>query len=168
VEWSSIWSAAVAAGIVSAAANGLFALWRHGAETKARRQDAQRGHLRDAAADFLAAEASVFPRDREVRDAIDERIAHRHGFKADRSGSEERDLRRLEALRDRAEAEGLARNAIGRMRLYSQTMHEAAEALLKVRHRSQLNSDDKDAPAQREQALKVFVDAARAELGVRL
>lgn len=169
VDWSPIWSAAVAAGIVSAAANGLFAVWRMAAETKARRRDAQRGHLRDAAADFLAAEAAVFRYRRKARDAFDELVAHRQGFPGDQAGIEERSQQRLAALRDRAEGEGEARNAIGRMRLYSQTMHEQAEALLAVQHRSLLNADGADpAPEQREQALQAFVKAARAELGVGL
>lgn len=169
VDWSPIWSAAVAAGIVSAVANGLFASRRHAAETKSRRRDAQHGHLRDAAADFLAAEASVFRRDEQARDALDKYIAHKRGHPGDRQGNEQRHQRRLDALHDRAEAEGQARNAIGRMRLYSHTMHEHAEGLLSVRHAPLVDTDGRDStPKRREQAMQVFVDAARAELGVRL
>lgn len=169
VDWSQVWSAAVAAGIVSAIANGLFALWRHAAETKARRRETQHGHLRNAAADFLAAEASVWRHDERVRNADDYNDARIRRIARGRPAPDDISELHTEFLRDRAEAEGEARNAVGRMRLYSQTMHEHAEALLGVRHQSRLGRDGADDPAleQREQALRVFVDAARAELGVR-
>ncbi|WP_253874135.1 hypothetical protein [Promicromonospora umidemergens] len=168
MDWSPIWSAAVAAGIVSAIANGLFALWRYRVEATGRRIDSVRGHLRDAAADFLAFEAATFRHDAQVRDAIDELISHREGFPGDNDGITERNQRRLEALRDRAEAEGQARNAIGRMRLYSKAMHTQAESLLAVRHKSQLKNEDDSTPGRREHELQAFVNAAQTELGVEL
>lgn len=171
VDWSSIWSAAVAAGIVSALANGMLALWRMTVETKARRQDVQHGHLRDATADFLAAEASVFRHDARVRNASDHMIANMRREVQGRPPLPDIKGVQDEALRARAEAEDEARNAIGRMRLYSRDMHEHAEALLGVRHQPRiagLGNGGDTAPAEREQLMREFLQAARTELGVRL
>jgi hypothetical protein len=167
VDWSPIWSAAVAAGIVSAVANGLFALWRHAVEAKTRRHESEHGHLRDAAAEFLAAEAAAFRHSRHARDAVEEFIAHRQGFPGDKAGIEERNRQRLEALRERADADAQARNAIGRMRLYSESMHKLAEALLVVRHGPRPADVDDRVAEHHERALQAFVKAAQAELRVR-
>lgn len=56
MNWELVASSAVAAGIVSAVANGLLAWRRSVAEAKERRIETKRGHMREVVTEFLAAD----------------------------------------------------------------------------------------------------------------
>lgn len=179
VELATIASSAVAAGVVSAAVNGLIAWRRSAADARERRNETRRVHLREAVVDFLATAEVHFRQARVHRDAVDRLRRQRIEGPA---GTNEL---ALEVHKEREVYREVATEVwvvISRMRLYSDALASPALALL-VEPQPVVGSDEPIDPSgedydqaldheysreteERSRALAVFITRARAELGI--
>lgn len=166
MDWELIASSAVAAGVVSAAVNAAFGWARFVAEARDRRNETRRAHLREAVVEFLAAEERRFEEDYEVQANGADLL--RHLERKRQTAEDEKWWSMYRATSERWQAalrEGA--NAIGRMRLYSEDVYRHAEAVYSIRstigNPSHLNEETE---AAHDNALKMFVKAARRELGI--
>ena len=180
VDLGTIASSAVAAGVVSAAVNGLIAWRRSVADARERRNETRRAHLREAVVDLLAAAQAHFRQARVHRDAIDQFRRQRAEGIAGINKLAVEIYKEREALREvRTETFAI----ISRMMLYSDTLASPAFALL-IEPEPLVDGDDprvlSDADysqaldhatskeiREHNEALEVFIARARAELGIK-
>ncbi|GAB4084017.1 hypothetical protein GCM10028784_06470 [Myceligenerans cantabricum] len=170
MDWSIVASSAVAAGLVSAVANGLFAWRRSVVETRDRRNESRRAYLREAVVDFLAAERLRWGRDFALA-----MVGRR--FRAADEGSAERARASTEAPAIERELEHARHDVhavIARIRLYSANLHKRALDVMEVARVPTSDAideepeklDDEDVTCH-ELALTRFLAEARAELGIK-
>lgn len=178
VDLGTITSSAVAAGVVSAAVNGLIIWQRSVADARERRNETRRAHLLEAVVDFLAAAEAHFRQARAHRDATDRFRRQRAKGPA---GTNELGLEvYTEKVALREIATGLW-GIISRMRLYSDALASPAVALLVelepvVDRDDPVLSDEDYSEAlgyaldgeleEYNRALEAFIARARAELGI--